>query len=400
MNNNYSSNFTVGQIEGGWREWSPWNTCSVTCGHGLQRRWRLCDSPIPKNGGNSCKGEFVQRQMCFTSHCIETSTVAINTSNSNCLCGCLLSNEKGRFFARTCGNMTDWILKPSGRFLYLKLTYSSLVINKLRMKIYRGWKKEELVYDSETQKVVPNDSLFFANEDYFVISLMDINNSYSSTDSGLEISFEWQNITDMALPGITSGFLDDHALHPRNLHSMWWFLSIAFFCIVITLLPPFLCAHLTILIVQKKDTRRTRQQYVHKLLGESRFDINMIRSQETDITEIPSNPNVVTKRSIGIQLSACSTPRYPRYRGIFWSSRSTHSPQITPRNDGHSSSSFNTENDLEYDYYEPAVPGSFLTSNFNFYSEIDIDQIIGGDSELSRSLISRNDACTQIDIDT
>lgn len=68
---------------------------------------------------------------------------------------------------------------------------------------------------------------------------------------------------------------------------------------------------------------------------------------------------------------------------------------MTPRNDEHSSLSLNTDHDLEYDYYEPAVPGSFLTPAINFYSDIDIEQIIGS-SELSYSLISKHDAHTQI----
>lgn len=68
---------------------------------------------------------------------------------------------------------------------------------------------------------------------------------------------------------------------------------------------------------------------------------------------------------------------------------------MTPRNDEHSSLSFNTDHDLEYDYYEPAVPGSFLTPAINFYSDIDIEQITGN-SELSYSLISKHDAHTQI----
>ncbi|VDN24328.1 unnamed protein product [Gongylonema pulchrum] len=106
-----------------------------------------------------------------------------------------------------------------------------------------------------------------------------------------------------------------------------------------------------------------------------RLNTDMVQSEQTESTELKSS--VVTKRSIGIQLSASSTPRFPRYRGIFWS-QVANSPQLTPRNGGHSSLSSNTDHELEYDYYEPAVPGSFLTPAADICSDIDIEQIIAG----------------------
>ena len=48
-----------------------------------------------------------------------------------------------------------------------------------------------------------------------------------------------------------------------------------------------------------------------------------------------------------------------------------------------------TEADFEYDYYEPAVPGSFLDWPGELTSEIDIDQIIG-DSDLMKTPTHRS----------
>ncbi|VDP23527.1 unnamed protein product [Onchocerca flexuosa] len=59
----------VGQVEGGWRDWSAWSSCSVSCGQGLRRRWRLCDSPIPQNGGNLCEGNFIESLNCDAGNC-------------------------------------------------------------------------------------------------------------------------------------------------------------------------------------------------------------------------------------------------------------------------------------------------------------------------------------------
>ncbi|EFO14103.1 hypothetical protein LOAG_14421 [Loa loa] len=173
------------------------------------------------------------------------------------------------------------------------------------------------------------------------------------------------------------------------------FLLSSLFIILIISLPPLLCSYVTILVIRNAKWKRNRQIRIENSLDEPRLNPNMIQSGQTDTTEIKSNRTVVTKRSIGIQLSASSTPRIPRDKGILWS-QATNSPQMTPRNDEHSSLSFNTDHDLEYDYYEPAIPGSFLTSAINFYSDIDIEQIIGS-SELSYNLLSKHDAHTQID---
>ncbi|MCP9257761.1 hypothetical protein DINM_001015 [Dirofilaria immitis] len=316
----------LGQVEGGWRDWSAWSLCSASCGYGLQRRWRLCDSPIPQNGGNLCVGNFVEFLDCDAGNCTESTAITVATNDTLCVCGCLISHIAGRFFARTCKEITDWTLKSHGQFLHLRLKYHS-TNSEFGLGIYRGLEKEELVYDSRMN--ILKTSLQFTSDDYFIISLLKMNNS-SNMNSGVEISFEWRN-------------------------AKW---------------------------------KRNRRLRISNLSEEPRPNLSMIQSGQTDTTEIRSNRTVITKRSIGIQLSAASTP-------LILCSRTTNSPQMTPRNDDHSSLSFNTDHDLEYDYYEPAVPGSFLTSSINFYSDIDIEQIIGS-SDLSYSLISKHDAHTQI----
>ncbi|VBB26676.1 unnamed protein product [Acanthocheilonema viteae] len=378
----------LGQIEGGWRDWSSWSVCSVSCGHGLRRRWRLCDSPVPQNGGNLCGGSFVESLDC-------DAVPATTTSDTLCSCGCLLSHNAGRFFARTCKEITDWTLKSHGRFLHLKLKYDSTIANEFRLAIYRDLKKQELVYDSEINSHILKSSLQFISEDYFVISLLKVNSSLN-INSGVEINFEWRNASDelMLSSIITLKFSNVCLFCYRSLP----FLLSTLFIILIISLPPLLCSYATISVIRTAKWKRDRQLRIGNLLQEPRPNMSMIQSGQTDTTEIRSSRTVITKRSIGIQLSASSTPRFLRDKGILWS-RATNSPQMTPRNDEHSSLSFNTDHDLEYDYYEPAVPGSFLTPAINFYSDIDIEQIVGS-SELSCNLISKHDAHTQIDGNT
>ncbi|KAM3729195.1 Hemicentin-1 [Dirofilaria immitis] len=377
----------IGQVEGGWRDWSAWSLCSASCGYGLQRRWRLCDSPIPQNGGNLCVGNFVEFLDCDAGNCTESTAITVATNDTLCVCGCLISHIAGRFFARTCKEITDWTLKSHGQFLHLRLKYHS-TNSEFGLGIYRGLEKEELVYDSRMN--ILKTSLQFTSDDYFIISLLKMNNS-SNMNSGVEISFEWRNASGEMLSPITILKLSHICIFcHRNLSLLLSSLII----ILIISLPPLLCSYATILAIQKAKWKRNRRLRISNLSEEPRPNLSMIQSGQTDTTEIRSNRTVITKRSIGIQLSAASTPRFPRDKVILCS-RTTNSPQMTPRNDDHSSLSFNTDHDLEYDYYEPAVPGSFLTSSINFYSDIDIEQIIGS-SDLSYSLISKHDAHTQI----
>ncbi|XP_068605494.1 properdin-like [Brachionichthys hirsutus] len=57
-------------VDGAWGSWSPFSSCPVTCGMGLQVSTRTCDSPAPKYGGKACSGEGRQTSVCNANvHC-------------------------------------------------------------------------------------------------------------------------------------------------------------------------------------------------------------------------------------------------------------------------------------------------------------------------------------------
>nr|3R6B_A Chain A, Thrombospondin-1 [Homo sapiens] len=56
-------------INGGWGPWSPWDICSVTCGGGVQKRSRLCNNPTPQFGGKDCVGDVTENQICNKQDC-------------------------------------------------------------------------------------------------------------------------------------------------------------------------------------------------------------------------------------------------------------------------------------------------------------------------------------------
>lgn len=56
-------------IDGQWGKWGRYGDCSRTCGGGIKKKYRECDNPSPKNGGNYCIGDRVKYRSCATNEC-------------------------------------------------------------------------------------------------------------------------------------------------------------------------------------------------------------------------------------------------------------------------------------------------------------------------------------------
>lgn len=52
-------------VDGGWSDWGDWTDCSSgTCNTGTQYRYRVCDNPLPSNGGQLCPGSTMETKLC------------------------------------------------------------------------------------------------------------------------------------------------------------------------------------------------------------------------------------------------------------------------------------------------------------------------------------------------
>ena len=58
-------------VNGGYTEWSDWESCSASCGKGIKVRRRLCSNPEPAYGGLSCDhlGAGQEVVQCFVANC-------------------------------------------------------------------------------------------------------------------------------------------------------------------------------------------------------------------------------------------------------------------------------------------------------------------------------------------
>ncbi|XP_016091061.1 LOW QUALITY PROTEIN: SCO-spondin [Sinocyclocheilus grahami] len=58
-------------VDGGWTPWSVWSDCPVTCGKGKQIRTRACINPPPRNNGTDCTGPERDTQNCHAAPCLD-----------------------------------------------------------------------------------------------------------------------------------------------------------------------------------------------------------------------------------------------------------------------------------------------------------------------------------------
>jgi len=56
-------------VDGGWSNWSGWNSCNMPCDTGSQQRSRSCTNPPPLYGGKSCSGTEREERSCNQHSC-------------------------------------------------------------------------------------------------------------------------------------------------------------------------------------------------------------------------------------------------------------------------------------------------------------------------------------------
>ncbi|CAC5416422.1 unnamed protein product [Mytilus coruscus] len=93
-------------VDGEWSEWGNWSTCSVSCDNGTMTRTRLCNSPTPDNGGNTCSGNSTEYDICEEETCrvckqlVEQENTVLSCQNNTAMdaINCTLNCKPGFAF--------------------------------------------------------------------------------------------------------------------------------------------------------------------------------------------------------------------------------------------------------------------------------------------------------------
>lgn len=57
--------------------WTGWTRCPVMCGGANVTRTRLCNAPVPSNGGRFCNGSSTDSMICGNSTCPGNKSIII-----------------------------------------------------------------------------------------------------------------------------------------------------------------------------------------------------------------------------------------------------------------------------------------------------------------------------------
>ena len=87
-------------VHGNWSDWSPFGTCSKTCGGGTKNRLRTCTNPAPQHGGTDCKGSPIESMECNTHTCPSKLAVLVIKKSS-------FTKARLRYFITTVYNVKN-----------------------------------------------------------------------------------------------------------------------------------------------------------------------------------------------------------------------------------------------------------------------------------------------------
>ncbi|KAJ6651841.1 hypothetical protein lerEdw1_016437 [Lerista edwardsae] len=102
----------IAVVHGQWSGWTPYGSCSRSCGGGVAARLRRCNNPRtsfprrPAFGGRQCEGEDVQAEMCNTQPCPTTQMAFMHEQ-------CAATNSKPLYLSPESPSFYKWVAAAS-----------------------------------------------------------------------------------------------------------------------------------------------------------------------------------------------------------------------------------------------------------------------------------------------
>ncbi|VDN58461.1 unnamed protein product [Dracunculus medinensis] len=252
--------------------------------------------------------------------------------------------------AKTCGNQTEWILKPKGNNLRLQIkSFPKEIPSVLRKLVFKSTTSERLqrILLTATQPVI--------------ISLMATENNQN--DMNVEIFYEW--FADAQIDKISN-------LSSLNQQSCNFLCHLDYLTIIIVFLipifiglPPFVCA----MVIKKTMVKKRRKNELlnSKPRNECHSSDTLEGNKYSSSNETNDEPLIglnEMRKMMTVDSTSTKAIANEKFQKIL--------PNLTS---GRSSFSFQTDHDLEYDYYEPTIVGSFFNQT-SFYSIMNFQQTI------------------------
>ena len=101
-------------VDGKWGHWSPWTSCSATCGAAKRSRTRECDHPPAAHGGKTCEGPEKQEEYCKLEPCMSKFSIRFLSFWSRIFVGSLSAFKIIGFFKLFIFRFQSMATTPTG----------------------------------------------------------------------------------------------------------------------------------------------------------------------------------------------------------------------------------------------------------------------------------------------
>jgi len=200
-------------VNGTWSSWGEWSVCSQSCGGGNQTRARECNDPAPSNGGNDCEGEKNDSQECGKDECPKVVEIPSQCGQTNVGSNRIVNGKPAKKNAWPWLAALGYTDPNTGEVLYL--CGATLVTNK-HVVTAAHCIRDDMVTVLLGEHVIGNDTDGVNPEEFDVVKMIKHENYNSRTfendiaivEFDKEVTFK-TGIQPVCLPSKTPALLTD-----------------------------------------------------------------------------------------------------------------------------------------------------------------------------------------------